>query len=235
MGNLFKKLNEKMEITAIKNDKNIQESKKEMETVEKKVLFENYVSNLIPNYKDKNLVVIDLGYSGTAQYYLTKLLEQKVDGSYFLVSGNIKPLKLNCNVNTCFNKSIDDENNKNNFMYLNSLLLEAFLTSPSGQLLHFDDKGNPIYLDKKISKKEKEYLDEIFEGIKKYIDDATELIGKDILKYNYDRQRCIDVYKLFFSAENEYPEVFYEAFRVEDFYCENKVVNIINKKGNKSA
>lgn len=47
MGNLFKKLNEKMEITAIKNDKNIQESKKEMETVEKKVLFENYVSNLI--------------------------------------------------------------------------------------------------------------------------------------------------------------------------------------------
>lgn len=53
MGNLFKKLNDKMEMTAIKNNnKNIQESKKEMETVEKKVLFENYVSNLISDLEN---------------------------------------------------------------------------------------------------------------------------------------------------------------------------------------
>lgn len=195
-----------------------------------KVNYINYISSIIPDYKNKNLTVIDLGYSGTAQYYLTKLLGRKVDGNYFLVSENIKPLKLNCNVNTCFNKSIYDENNKFNFMYSNSMLLEGFLTSPSGQLLHFDDNNNPVYLDKKINDKEKGYLDEIYFGIKKYFDDVTDLLGSNILNYEYDRQKCIDVYQLFFITKNEYPEVFYEAFRVEDFYCENKIVNIITKK-----
>ena len=205
-------------------DKILENSKKE------KINYINYVSNTISDYKNKKLTVIDLGYSGTAQYYLTKLLDKKVNGNYFLVSGNIKPLKLNCNVNTCFNKSIDDENNKYNFMYANSMLLEAFLTSPSGQLLHFDDNNNPIYLNKKITNKEKNYLDKVYEGIKKYFDDVLEILNEKILNYNYNRQNCIEVYKLFYLTKNDYPEVFYEAFRVEDFYCENKIVNIINKK-----
>ena len=35
-------------------------------------------------------MIIDLGYSGTAQYYLAKLMNKSIDGAYFVTSDNLK-------------------------------------------------------------------------------------------------------------------------------------------------
>ena len=37
-----------------------------------------YIEQTVPNYQTSRLVIVDLGYSGTIQYQLTKLLEKRI-------------------------------------------------------------------------------------------------------------------------------------------------------------
>lgn len=188
-----------------------------------------YISNNIKNWKKKNLCIIDLGYSGTVQYHLSKMLDKKINGKYFVVSSNVKPLKIGCKVESCLNKVNNKENN-NNFIYLNSLLLEAFLTAPHGQVRCFDDNGKPIYNDNTISKEDFDLLEDIYLGITNYLKDIYEILNKDINKYSIDNDNITEVYKLFFMIVKDLPEEFYKAFKIENMYCSNNNYNILKKR-----
>ena len=76
----------------------------------------NYLKYCKKNIKGKNVAVVDLGYSGTIQYYLIKLLNKKINGYYFILTDNIKPLKLGGKASFCYNfKSEKCEKNIYNF------------------------------------------------------------------------------------------------------------------------
>ncbi len=135
----------------------------------------NYLKYCKKNIKGKNVAVVDLGYSGTIQYYLIKLLNKKINGYYFILTDNIKPLKLGGKASFCYNfKSETCEKNIYNF----SMILESFLTAPIGQLIKFDDDGNPIYKNENIDESFIEKLKQINDGIFAFFDDYLVLAKK---------------------------------------------------------
>lgn len=138
---------------------------------------ESYINYCKKEIKGKKSAVVDLGYSGTIQYYLMKLLNKKIDGFYFILTDNIKPLKIDGKASCCFNfKSDTLEKNIYNF----SMILEAFLTAPVGQLIKFDKSGNPIYKDEEINEEFIKKLDDISKGIVEFYEDYLGLA----IKYN---------------------------------------------------
>ncbi len=124
-----------------------------------------YIKETIPNLDKKKLCIVDLGYSGTTQYYLSKMLDIPIEGYYFALTNNLKPQKLGCKIVGCFNKNDDKKYDEDNYLYKKSLFLESFLSSPDGQLINFDNDGNPTFCDGRFNKSRIKYLDEIYSSI----------------------------------------------------------------------
>ena len=169
----------------------------------------------------ENATVVDLGYSGTTQLYLSKLLDKKVAGKYLVVKNNPKPLTIGCNVESCFN---DLENDNNHPIYKNSLLLEFFLTAPYGQLQYFDDKMNPIYISEKLLTVKFKYLDEIYEGVEEFFYDLISLIGKNIEDYKFDKEKIVRNFTGFLDESNIFLVNFRKIFEFEDYYCRKEIM-----------
>lgn len=188
----------------------------------------NYIKNTIDI--NKKILAVDLGYSGTAQYELSKFLNKKIDGAYFVVSDNLKPLSLGCKVFSCFNDIIYDESFSNNPIGKYSLFLEAFLTSPDGQLISFDEYGIPNFLYE--GKKNMEYFDIIFEEISEFIKDYSLLNTKDLEDINCSNKLIYSIFENFIK-NGLFDEKLLKICKVEDLYCSNEIINafdFINKK-----
>lgn len=176
-----------------------------------------YIKGLDINKGNKNCI-IDLGYSGTAQYYLTKLMNENIDGAYFLTSDDLKPLALNDKVYSCFNDTIYDDSFSKHPVGKYSLILEAFLTSNCGQLIKFDDNANPIYMnsgDNNINK-----LTEIYKGIIEFIDDLSSVLNKDILDIEIDKDFIENQFEKILKNCTFSKDII-DTLKVEDLYCSN--------------
>lgn len=89
-----------------------------------------------------NVVLVDIGYAGTIQYYLMKILGQPLDGRYLATEYNIKPPLLSGTCSSLYNfrtsRLFDDT----------QLFLEAVTAAPHGQLICFESedlKTTPVY------------------------------------------------------------------------------------------
>lgn len=124
----------------------------------------SYIKKVCKELKDHRYGIIDLGYSGTVQYYLSKLLDIKIDGYYFAITNKKKPSKIGCNIKGCFNESSDGIIDETCKIYQRSPYLESFLSAPEGQLIKFEN-NQPIFKDSTFNKNRKKYLDLIYNGI----------------------------------------------------------------------
>ena len=124
----------------------------------------SYIKKVCKELKDHRYGIIDLGYSGTVQYYLSKLLDIKIDGYYFAITNKKRPSKIGCNIKGCFNESSDGIIDETCKIYQRSPYLESFLSAPEGQLIKFEN-NQPIFKDSTFNKNRKKYLDLIYNGI----------------------------------------------------------------------
>ncbi len=197
----------------------LENAKKEKEN------YMSYIEKNIPNYKDKNLSVVDLGYSGTIQFELTKLLKQKVSGYYFIVSNNLKPISQGCKVYSCFNEvKYDDSFNKSPISKY-SLLLESFLTSPQGQLINFDENTIPNYLLENDKDSLIENLLKIYAGVIELFNDLYDIFGTELLSLDFDREIISQNLENFVKNTDSLPRELESVLNVEDLYCSNKKIN----------
>ena len=112
----------------------------------------NYIkyANSIIDTIDKTPLVIDLGYSGTIQYHLAKLMNRRIDGLYYFTESNRKPETLGCKCNSILSR---DKSILGDEISDHTLYLESILQAPYGQLLYFDQDDEdeeiyPVYCDK---------------------------------------------------------------------------------------
>lgn len=201
----------------------VEEKEQEILKISEKEMtnYRKYIDKTLKDLQKKNYCIIDLGYSGTVQYFLSKMLDKKISGKYFIVSADVKPLKIGCKVESCLNDKVEDKNNANNYIYLNALILEAFLTAPEGQLRCFDDTGNPIFNEKTLTTKDLEKLNQIYLGVTHYLEEIYELLQDGVRKYENNTNNIVEIYKMFFQIKNHLPREFYEIFKIEDMYCGN--------------
>lgn len=194
---------------------------------EERTNYLKYINSLIPNLYDKTLNFVDLGYTGTAQFYLSKLLNKKITGKYFAVSDKILPLTIGCEVESCFNDDIHDPNILQGIIYKYSLILESFLTAPCGQLRYIDKNLKPhfTYADNKEKAGE---LEQVYNGIVALIDDLTSIYGKDLLEAKFDKNIIENNYKIFAKELRKLSPEMKKIFDIDDFYESNKIINGTN-------
>ena len=164
-----------------------------------------YVENIISDYKSANLVIADLGYSGTIQYQLTKLLNREFVGYYVTNSNHVKRYHKNSQLNFLFDIKENDRYQK---FYAYSLILEFFLSAPYGQLQHFSLKNSkpiPVYNEESFSEVKKKNVEHMYRIIVHYMKDYAKLNKIYPMHINKDLICC-----------------FYTSI-VEDYYVAQKV------------
>lgn len=162
------------------------------------------VIKIIPQYKDKiikyvrstkreykeylkafNLenqdAIVDLGFYGTTQHYLSKLLNKEFIGYYIVANqSNSNVLNQRHVLKSCTHIPFD-ESCKNTSIYNMLLVIESFLTSPHGMVRSINQEGrficapdmnNQIFFEEKI---------EINEGIKRFVNDMVNFHGERVV------------------------------------------------------
>ena len=112
-----------------------------------------------------DVTLVDVGYSGSIQYYLMKILETRLDGCYLASGYKMKPDILSGTYRSPYSfwrdKSFSDA----------QLFLEAVTAAPHGQVMKFEERNGKI---EAILKKEKklygenaaQFQNEIFEYVR---------------------------------------------------------------------
>lgn len=153
----------------------------------------SYTKQTVKKYDNKLLSVIDLGYSGTIQYNLTKLLDREIIGVYLTNSENVKKYSKDSTLLYCFDIN---KNDNYKYIYYYSLILEYFLSAPYGQLQKFEMVGKnakPVFNNETIDSNKKNCLNEIYKGIKLYFKDIHDI--EDVYKLNFNLDLIVDIYK----------------------------------------
>ncbi len=111
-----------------------------------KTAYLNYAAPFLATNKD--IAVVDVGFSGTIQYFLMKLTGRDIKGHYLCLHSN-KPEKIGGSADAIY--TITDRRDIGKSKLLNyQLFLENALSAPSGQLISFtmaDGHPLPSYKD----------------------------------------------------------------------------------------
>lgn len=184
-------------------------------------------------------VVVDLGYAGTIQRYLGELTNQKIDGYYFAT--NDKTRKWTTPTNNsygCFeNEALTDTRSP---VYRFSLLLEAWLTSPVGQLTHFSKENGTIQPHFKPLESPESLFhinEQITQGVIAYIKDVLDLCGENINQVfndavSYDVQAMFEQAVRYDLWDDESRKIFHlenDFCGLPDFDIVNHYKSILNK------
>lgn len=184
----------------------LEESKKE------KDLYLKYIYQTVGTNMDwEKAVLVDVGYSGTIQYYLMKILGKRLDGCYMACGYEMKPDKLNGTYRSPYtfwkNKAFIDA----------QLFLEAVTAAPHGQVVKFKEDVDKI---EPILKKEKKIYGEnaaLFQKeIYSYVEHMGAMLGKLEPEINGGLAECMfsDILN-----ENFLSSKLRGAFCVGDGYC----------------
>ncbi|MBN2344405.1 MAG: hypothetical protein JXX29_22435 [Deltaproteobacteria bacterium] len=152
----------------------------ELALTEKKALLE-YLSN-IQFQSALRPAVVDLGYAGTIQRYLGDLTNKPIDGYYFATNMKSKQWATAQNApHGCFVSNA--AMNAKAPLYRFSLLLEAWLTSPVGQLTHFSIENGTLQPNFKEAESLKSMFkinEQITAGVIGYITDMVNICGTNL-------------------------------------------------------
>ena len=114
---------------------------------EKKEYLKYIEQTLGENVEWENVTLVDVGYSGTIQYYLMKILGVKLDGCYMACGYEMKPETLDGTYRSPYtfwrDKSFIDA----------QLFLEAVTAAPHGQVVKFKENNGKIEAILKTEKK----------------------------------------------------------------------------------
>ena len=206
------KINETLENIYGNHKKQFEQEKKEYLKYCKK-----YIS------KQEKIAISDLGYSGTIQYYLMKLLDKKMDGYYFTLSDNLKPEKIGGKCYGCFD-SKKENIEKNIFLF--SMILETFLTAPYGQLIKME-KDKPVYRDENIDEELIKNLDEIYEGIIDFMNDISG-ISENILDFEISNEFICSNFSSLVYVDEVLSQKIKKIFVLDNSYSLDGKINVFD-------
>lgn len=176
--------------------------------------------------RDKPLILVDVGYSGTIQKLLTHLLGQNTVGVYFITT---KKGEYKIHNRTAIMESVFKDNVKMGggyYMLDKSLFLEALLTSPNGQFVDIQknttsdaERFNVFYGRRSYTQSNFLELDSVFSG-------AMEAINT-YRSHNirFSKQEIEHLYQQYTTNAKFIPSVARPLFDVDDAISGNGNVN----------
>lgn len=154
----------------------------------------NYIKSTKAGYKQylesfnlKNQdAVIDLGFYGTTQHYLSKLLNREFTGYYIVANKSDNNVLEKKHVLKSCTRISSDKSCKNAYIHSMGLAIESFLTSPHGMVRGIGSDGQFICAPNTNN--------QIFLGDKVEINEGVKLFIKDMVKFHYERLDRLPIY-----------------------------------------
>ena len=181
----------------------------------------SYIKKTVGKVNYDNVSIIDLGYSGTIQYQLSKLTNKNLKGYYLTNSKNVKRYFKDSKLNFLF-----DINNSHEFekIYSYSLILEFFLSAPHGQLIRFDKVKNniePVYNDEIMDDNKKEIIKILYKSVTDYLDYSADL--------SFDCEPSLELICRLYTCVvegNIISKTIKNKFDFTDSFCSNETKNV---------
>ena len=181
--------------------------------------YQKYTTQMVGN---GNVVLIDLGYSGSIQYNLSKVLNQKLKGLYLASSENIK--KHGQDELSFYFDAIKKEEFIDIYHY--SLVLEYFLTAPYGQFQGFEESKTglePIYNDEVMSEEKQKNVEVIFKEIENFFQDQQ--LIKKYKQQPITKELLCQVYK-YIIEDNYLTREVKDSYKFMDAYSREEEKNV---------
>ncbi len=169
--------------------------------------------------------VVDIGYSGTIQRALAQIIPNAdLTGFYMATLEGMR--RLQEEGGRAFGYFCHDGEPQNSVVKSYSIILEALLTAPHGQVVDYrmqsDGKMLPVFGDKRTSQLEFGNLEQIGYGIERYMRDLISTYGPDIVTADFSPDACEVPFKAF-AVEKiiKVNDSILNMLNVEDDFCGN--------------
>ena len=116
--------------------------------------------------------MFDFVAKGTTQMYLQKLFGQQIKGFYFL---QLEP-EFMADKGLDIEPFYSEDEKDNSAIFDNYYILETVLTSPSPQIIEFDENGDPVFADETRSDSDIRVFEKMQAGIKRYFEEYISLV-----------------------------------------------------------
>ena len=192
--------------------------------------FIDYFKNL--EFEESNrIAIVDIGYSGTIQSALSELLHHPINGYYFVTETKASKFQYSESFCKAYFGEYIDPYDKTLPIHRYSLLLEAVLTAPTGQLIKFvtDHSGGiqPNFKDPGTSQNEFVKINQIHTGIFKFIQDMIEEFGPSALEIEFPKDLVQIVFEQVVKGNIDIGSV-KSIMVVEDEYCGNNEISVLD-------
>ena len=188
--------------------------------------YKKYIAELGGTFDDVGLA--DMGYSGTIQYHLQRLIGKKFTGYYFATTAkNLFGAEAHERMRGCFVEN-DDYQTTRSAVYKYHLLFESILTAPDAQLQHFDAEGKPVFGEPEAGQIYFKDILEINEGVKDFCRDVLKFFGDIILRVPIDKD-FVDAWVSSFVRDGFIvPPKLRAVFNFDDMYCNTLHGNVLD-------
>jgi predicted HAD superfamily hydrolase len=199
-------------------------AKKERET------YKEYINQI--GLDDIKAAVVDVGYSGTIQYYMSKLLNKPLDGYYFVTSNKQRGTQFDGNTMHGFFRQNEDFATTDSAVYKYQLLLESVLTSDQGQFVNFEKdmtgKLVPNFAVGGFAQYNFDSLKKIMMGIEEYFEETLTVYKDVIMDIPLSGNAVDKLLEATMLFEDLVSLDLKQLFLVEDTYCMSSEISVFN-------
>lgn len=161
--------------------------------------YSNYLNKEIGEWNRTALV--DFGFSGSTQYYLSQILQKPLTGFYLLADMNEDNQYNTRQEKLSYIYNQDDPGGGNSLMGKMFLVIESVFTAPYGTYLSCDDKGNFETAEKTSNNIMFLVKEKINDGILEFFRDCQDLLGDDIAELDFRDEIGVELLALVFKQE----------------------------------
>lgn len=151
---------------------------------------ESYLSYWSRELGQAKPLIADIGYSGSIQAALSRMLGVPLDGAYFALTRRAS--NVPGSLKARFHDERTDGARSASAVLRHDILLESLLKAPHAQLSKFELEAESgqiraVHVVEEQTKKQHALLDSVHSGACDFIRDVGNVIGSDILKMDLDR------------------------------------------------
>lgn len=180
----------------------------------------NYISSL-PIKEARNIGCVNFVGKGVTQYCISKIMKKDLYGYYFATEYDIKNIILPSQKAYGLYGELISPHLSKTAISTKYLFGEIVFTSPDGQLIKFDDNGQPVFEKNSISNFNFLAINECHEGILAFVDEMIKL-DKCLLERNFSNGLIDKLYGLFTSQACVISDDIKKYFVFNDYYNPNK-------------
>lgn len=167
----------------------------------------------------KKSAVVDICYTGSIQYWLSRITNTQITGFYFVadLSEENRFPKANPMI-ACFQEE-DDLKAERSCIWKNHKLIESFYTAPYGMVKSVDEYGNFETYPSGNNQKHFMEREQINAGVNEFISEYIKVckeIGLDLYFHEWDPKFADTLFGVFFSGDIAYGEIIRNCFWHED-------------------